>query len=147
MHNTESRNLLSWQWAGYRDAHSDRRNLIVHVLTTPLFIAGSVAIALAPWLHGWPAFAGFASMTVAMVLQGRGHRLEASAPAPFRGPLDVVVRIFAEQWITFPRYVVTGAFFRAFRAADGPVDVGAPTPVLATFSVHARNEGRYAARL
>jgi hypothetical protein len=60
-----------------------------------------------------------------IVLQAGGHRLEASAPAPFRGPLDVVVRIFAEQWVTFPRYVVTGGFFRAFRAAEGSSATGA----------------------
>ncbi len=127
MNNTESRGLLSWQWAVYRDTHRDRRNLIVHLLTTPLFIAGSAAIALAPWLHGWPALAGLASMSFAMALQGRSHRLEASAPAPFRGPLDVVARIFAEQWITFPRYVFSGEFFRAFRAAGAPhtTEIGA----------------------
>jgi hypothetical protein len=112
MNNTESEGLLSRQWAGYRHAHRDRRNLIVHLLTTPLFIAGNVAVALAPWLHGWLAWAGLASM-IAIVLQGRGHRLEVCAPAPFHGPLDVVARIFAEQWITFPRYVLSGEFRRA----------------------------------
>jgi hypothetical protein len=127
MNNTESRGLLSRQWAGYRATHRDRRNLIVHILTTPLFVAGSAAVALAPWLHGWPALAGLASMSFVMVLQGCSHRLEALAPAPFRGPLDVVVRIFAEQWITFPRYVFSGEIFRAFRAARAPhtMEIGA----------------------
>jgi hypothetical protein len=36
-------------------------------------------------------------------------------PVPFAGPVDVVSRIFAEQLITFPRFVLSGQFARAWR--------------------------------
>jgi hypothetical protein len=60
-------------------------------------------------------------MALAVALQGRGHAVERTSPAPFRGPLDVVARLFAEQWITFPRFVLSGGFARAWRASSaGP---------------------------
>jgi hypothetical protein len=49
--------------------------------------------------------------------QGRGHKGEATRPVPFRGPLDVVARLFVEQWLTFPRYVLSGGFAQAWQAA------------------------------
>jgi hypothetical protein len=116
MENQNATGLLDWQWAGYGLAHRDRRNLLLHALTTPLFLAGS-AVALVggfllPW---WSILAGLAAASLAIGLQGRGHRREVNPPAPFRGPVDVVIRLLAEQWITFPRYVLSGEFARAWR--------------------------------
>ena len=114
---TENTGLLAWQWAQYAAGHQDRRNLWLHVATAPVFMAGTVAVAAAPFVWGWLALGGAVAMLGAMAAQGRGHKRESSAPAPFRGPLDVVARIFAEQWITFPRYVLSGALFRVLRAS------------------------------
>src|SRR5262245_48561438 len=97
------RELLSWQWNLYPEGHRDRRNLVLHALTVPLFEAGTVALVAAPFVSGWLALGGLVAMALAMALQGRGHRAEATAPVPFAGPLDVVARIFVEQWVTFPR--------------------------------------------
>ena len=41
--------------------------------------------------------------------------LEKNPPVPFAGPLDVVARIFGEQWLSFPRYVLSGGFAKAWR--------------------------------
>jgi hypothetical protein len=113
--------LLAWQWSIYPEGHRDRRNLAVHILTVPIFMTGTCTLVLAPFVAGWPAGAwlaagGVLGMAAAMALQGRTHRLEATPPAPFRGPLDVLSRIFAEQWITFPRFVLSGGFVRAWRS-------------------------------
>src|SRR6186997_1592316 len=97
--------LLRWQRRHYDAGHRDRVNLALHVATVPLFHLGTVAIVVAPWVSGWAALSGLAAILVAMIAQGRGHRRETTAPLPFRGPLDVVARIFVEQWITFPRWV------------------------------------------
>lgn len=117
-----SKSLLAWQWQQYSGAHRDRKNLLVHALTVPVFLAGTCALLASPWAApvAWKlavAGAGAAMMAAAMAAQGRTHRREAGAPAPFRGPLDVLARILAEQWITFPRYVLSGAFGRAWRGA------------------------------
>lgn len=108
--------LLAWQWAGYRDNHVDRGNLAIHAVAVPLFLAGNVVAIAGPLLGpGWLVAVGLLGMVVSLVAQGRAHRREVAAPVAFRGPRDVLFRILAEQWITFPRYVLTGAFFRAWR--------------------------------
>jgi hypothetical protein len=118
MTNVEDRGagMLAWQWALYPEGHADRRNLLVHVLTVPFFLAGTVALLVSPVLGPVWAACGLAGMVVAIGSQGRGHKRERVAPAPFRGPLDVVARLFVEQWVTFPRFVLSGAFARAWRS-------------------------------
>jgi uncharacterized membrane protein YGL010W len=114
---TRDRGLLDWQFAEYDRAHHDRRNLALHVATVPVFLAGTLTALAAPVVSVWLLPVGLGAMAVAMIAQGKGHALEAEAPAPFAGPLDVVARIFAEQWITFPRFVLSGGFARAWREA------------------------------
>jgi hypothetical protein len=110
--------LLAWQWNGYPNAHRNRGNLLLHLLTWPWFVAGVVALTLVPLHRDWRiAVAGLGAMMIAMVLQGRGHRREEQAPEAFRGPLDVVARIFAEQLVTFPRFLFSGELGRAWRRA------------------------------
>lgn len=109
--------LLAWQWELYARNHRDRGNLLLHAVVVPLFQAGSLAVLTAP-LTAWPAaVAGLATCAASMAAQGRGHRKESEAPVPFDGPLDVVTRIVAEQWVTFPRFVLSGGFARAWREA------------------------------
>jgi hypothetical protein len=108
--------LLRWQWSLYPGAHRDRRNLVVHLATAPLFLGGTCALLASPIAGPLAAVAGVAAMLVTVVAQGRGHKLEVTAPAPFRGPADVAARLFVEQWITFPRFVLSGQFGRAWVA-------------------------------
>ena len=37
-------NLISWQYEAYPVAHQDRRNLLIHILTEPLFVSGILSI-------------------------------------------------------------------------------------------------------
>ena len=67
-------------------------------------------------LAGGPAGASL----VAVALQGRGHRLEPVPPEPFSGPLNFVSRLFFEQWVTFPRFVLSGGWLAALRKAREP---------------------------
>lgn len=106
--------LLAWQWSNYPAGHRDRRNLLVHAVTVPVFQVGTVALLMSPFLSVWLALFGLGAMAGTMMLQGRTHRLERKAPIPFRGPGDVVARILAEQWLTFPRYVASGGFGQAW---------------------------------
>ena len=118
---TEDRSggLLAWQLAHYPRGHTRRRNLVIHVVTAPLFCAGTVSLAIAPITTPWLALGGLL-MVVALVAQGRGHGLEPQRPIPFRGPGDFVARFFAEQWVTFPRFVLCGGLARAWRAPSAP---------------------------
>jgi hypothetical protein len=110
--------LIAWQWDIYPSAHRDRRNLLIHLVTNPLFIAGVLAVPAGLVTQFWlTSIFGVVVMPLVMFVQGRGHKLEKEPPAPFRGPLDVVGRIFAEQLINFPRFVITGKWIDAWFAA------------------------------
>jgi hypothetical protein len=110
--------LIRWQWHGYVRYHRARTNLILHILAVPVFLAGNftVVMALLRTSISW-AVVGFAGMALAMVVQGRGHKLEAIPPEPFSGIGNAAARIFLEQWVTFPRFVPSGGWLRALRAS------------------------------
>lgn len=108
--------LLAWQWSVYPEGHRTGLNLALHVATGPLFVLGVVALLTAPLTTWVLAPVGLAGMLAAVVAQRRGHKSEASPPKPFRGPFDFVARFFVEQWVTFPRYVLSGRFAQAWRA-------------------------------
>lgn len=113
----ENESLLEWQWAQYPVGHQDRKNLALHVATVPLFCAGTLAVVAAPVLGVAAAVGGLVAMVAAIGLQGRGHKGERTPPVPFRGPGDAVARLFVEQWVTFPRFVLSGRFARAWSQA------------------------------
>jgi hypothetical protein len=108
--------LLRWQWAGYPRYHQSRANLLLHILVVPVFLLGTIALVAAITRASWlPAAAGVVAMVTSIGLQGFGHRREPVPPEPFQGPLNAVLRIVCEQWITFPRFVVSGGWHRAWR--------------------------------
>jgi hypothetical protein len=51
-------------------------------------------------------------MVATMVIQGRGHELEPLTHVPFAGAADFVTCFFVEQWVTFPRFVLSGGWYR-----------------------------------
>lgn len=109
--------LLAWQWKQYPAGHTCRINLVIHILTVPLFQLGTLVLLGSLVMGPTAALIGFGLMAAAMAAQGRGHAAEPRPPARFRGPLDVLVRILAEQWVTFPRFVRSGGFGRAWEAS------------------------------
>ena len=110
-------NLLAWQWSDYPAKHRDRVNLVLHLVVVPLFIVGTLLLVGAALRRSGLGIAlGLGCLLVAVVVEGRGHAREREAPTPFAGPLDFASRFVVEQWITFPRFVMTGAWSRNFRA-------------------------------
>ena len=105
--------LLAWQWSDYPAKHRSRVNLLLHIAAVPAFQLGSLLVV---WgILGYAlavAAVGAVFVAVSVVLQGRGHRMEAEAPTPFSGAADFVARLIAEQWITFPRFVLSGGWYR-----------------------------------
>ena len=105
--------LLDWQWRGYSRNHRDRANLLIHMIGVPVFIAGVLAFITQVTHAQW--FGATVSAVVAVAafaVQGVGHKRERIAPEPFAGPGDFVARVFAEQFITFPRFVLMGQWAR-----------------------------------
>ena len=114
---SRSGSVLAWQWAHYPANHRDKRNLIIHLATVPLFHIGLVAIVLGAFVGVGFVIAGLAAMGLALGLQGLGHKREQVPPEPFLGPSDAFVRLVCEQLVTFPRFITSGAFDRAWAAA------------------------------
>ncbi|MBL8685175.1 MAG: terminase [Myxococcales bacterium] len=119
MSRSRTQPLLAWQRSLYQDNHTTRASLIIHAVTCPMFIAGNLALIAAPFASGWLALSGLVTSAVAMAAQGRAHKMEAVPPVPFDGALDALSRIFAEQWITFPRFVLDGGFAAAWARTRG----------------------------
>jgi hypothetical protein len=110
--------LLKWQWDGYPRYHGSRANLLLHIVLVPLFIVANVIVVVALVERAWfVAALAVAAMGVSVALQGRGHREEQTPPEPFTGPANALARIFCEQWLTFPRFVLSGGWSHAMRAA------------------------------
>jgi hypothetical protein len=111
-------NLVAWQYENYPLAHTTRANLLLHVVTEPLFVFGLLSapglFATGNWIGGLVSL-GF--VIVAAAAQGRGHKIEPNPPLPFQSPLDVGARLVTEQFVTFPRFVLSGGWSRAWRAA------------------------------
>jgi phage terminase small subunit len=110
--------LLRWQWQGYPRFHAHRGNLLLHIVAVPAFQLGAVAlVAGAVGLSPLRAILGAAAMGLSVVTQGRGHRLEQNPPEPFTSPFQAVGRILLEQFVNFPRFVLSGGWWRALQAA------------------------------
>ncbi len=108
--------LPRWQWEGYPSYHRSRRNLLLHIVLVPLFLAANVALVAALIRGSW--FVALAAAGAMIALQGRGHRDETLPPEPFTGPVNGVFRIFLEQWVTFPGFVLSSGWLGALRSAS-----------------------------
>ena len=116
-----ARQLLRWQWEGYPKYHQARTNLVTHIVAVPLFLFGTITlVASALRLSLVLLVLAIGCIVLAVALQGRGHRLEPVPPEPFSGPLNFVSRFFLEQWVTFPRFALSGGWGAALRKGREP---------------------------
>ena len=115
--------LLDQQWAGYPDRHRHKVNLLIHIVTVPLvWIAGiQVVGSLLLMLSGLGAFKilvwAVILIAVALFAQSHGNSMEAVKPPPFTNWKDFALNAAAEQFVTFPRFVLTGQWLRNFQAS------------------------------
>ena len=109
--------FLRWQWSDYSAKHRSRANLLIHIVAVPLFQAGTLLLVYSALQRAAiVAGLGVACVVVSLAMQGRGHRLEAERPAPFGGAGDFIRRIVVEQWVTFPRFVLSAGWSRNLQA-------------------------------
>ena len=97
--------------ATYENFHQNKKNLLIHILTVPVFILGNLSMAIA--LFQGELLLAVLSFGVAMAglgIQAKSHRLEPNKVAPFLGALDFFKRIYTEQFITFPTYLISPEF-------------------------------------
>lgn len=109
-------NLHAWQWRTYSDNHQHPANLILHVIAVPLFIVAAITLVYGLFnLSFRPFVLGIVGIVASLALQGRGHKLEAVDPEPFSDRKDAIGRLLVEQFITFPRFLLSGQWWRNWR--------------------------------
>ena len=108
--------LARWQWDGYPTYHQRPFTLWLHLFAVPAFVACTAALALRLVLLDL-AGAGLSllGMALAFGAQGFAHKREHNPAIPIEGPGDALSRIFLEQFVTFPRFVLSGSWWRALR--------------------------------
>jgi hypothetical protein len=112
------KDLVRWQWDGYPTFHQRPVTLLIHLAAVPGFVASTLSLVVAvASLHVLGALGALFSMVVCFLAQGIAHKREPNPAIPFDGPVDVVTRIFLEQFFTFPRFVLSGGWWRAWKAA------------------------------
>jgi uncharacterized membrane protein YGL010W len=105
--------LMAWQWRTYDANHRDRGNLLLHFVAVPAFIGATLAMISCLAQRFWfGAVLSFLVIIAAFAVQAVGHKREAQAPVPFDGPGDFIGRVFLEQFITFPRFILSGGWLR-----------------------------------
>ena len=103
--------LLQRQWVGYSTTHQNRTNLSLHLIAVPLFMVGTLVT-----LYGLVTMSPLSllvatlGLIVSLFIQGFGHKREPVQPEPFSSGWEFMSRIVAEQWVTFPWFVVTGGW-------------------------------------
>ncbi|MCY1272116.1 hypothetical protein D3C76_512830 [compost metagenome] len=109
-------NLFHWQWHGYAANHRNPTNLALHIIAVPLFIVAALILLGGLFrLSLSTILLGVIGIVAALAIQGRGHKLEEQQPEPFSGRKDAISRLLAEQFVTFPRFVLSGEWWRAWR--------------------------------
>lgn len=107
-------NLPGWQYAGYAENHANRLNLILHIITAPIFIACTLGAVYFLVRMAWVnAAISLGMMLLVVVVQGIGHGREDKKPEPFLSPLDFLARFFTENFFTFWRFVFSGKWLTA----------------------------------
>ncbi|MFZ6801226.1 terminase [Undibacterium sp. Di24W] len=110
--------LIQWQWEGYTEFHRSKLNLLMHIILVPGFICANLYLIFS-LINGryLLALLSLASMGLSIALQGLGHKQEAQPSIPFIGAINAVSRLLIEQWINFPRFVISGGWWRALQHA------------------------------
>ncbi len=58
------------------------------------------------------------AMMLSFGFQGVGHSKETNPSEPFTGVKNAMVRILAEQFYTFPKFVLSGKWYQALRKLE-----------------------------
>ncbi|MNE43768.1 hypothetical protein D3C80_1379620 [compost metagenome] len=88
---------------------------MLHLIAVPLFILAFLLIVSGVFsLNLGNVAIGIVGLLAALGLQRHGHSLEAQASEPFSDRKDAVSRLLVEQFLTFPRFLFSGRWWRAW---------------------------------
>jgi uncharacterized membrane protein YGL010W len=100
----------------YAHQHRNRLNLLVHLLMVPQFMIACAGILVAIVLrHGGLVTLWLSVAALCVIGQEVGHLFEERRAEPARSFTEFVNTWFKEQFYVFPRFVLSGGWWRAFR--------------------------------
>jgi phage terminase small subunit len=109
-------NLHTWQWRTYADNHRHPANLVLHLIAVPMFILAALLILDGLCSLSFSSIAiGVIGLIAALGFQRHGHTLEQQSAESSSDRGDAVKRLLVEQFVTFPRFVLSGAWWRAWK--------------------------------
>lgn len=121
--------LVEKQWSDYADRHRHRHDLLIHLIAVPVLWVGAFHLLGGVFLTllGVPGALGMLIWAAVLIggslfAQARGHAMEGLPSEQFADAGDYARRMLAEQFINFPRFVLSGRWLRNFQAtaADSP---------------------------
>ena len=116
--------LLDQQWSDYPERHRHKSNLVIHIVAVPVSWFGAFWVlgGLLLMLLGVPGafgqlLTGIVFIALALGAQHYGNSLEARRAPPPADPKEFARHAVAEQFVTFPRFVLTGAWLENLKKA------------------------------
>jgi phage terminase small subunit len=103
--------------AAYAATHRHPSNLLLHLIAVPLFIVAS--LLLLSGLLGaslLPVVLGAIGLVAALALQRQGHKLEEQEADTDQ---ECLQELLLQQFVTFPRFILSGDWWRAWRRRRG----------------------------
>jgi hypothetical protein len=116
--------LVEKQWDDYSDRHRNRNGLLIKLVAVALFwfVGFQLIGGLLLMLLGVPG--AFGMLFWALVLGGISLGAQQAARSMERGPqerakdpAELVQRILADQFINFPRFVLSGRWLKNLQGA------------------------------
>ena len=115
--------LIERQWSDYADHQRNRNNLLIHLVTVPVFwvamfeALGALLLAPVPGVHSLRMLFWATVMAGgAVAAQAIGNSLENKPPEPARNALEFAQRALLEQAFTFPRFLLSGKWWSNLKA-------------------------------
>ena len=111
--------LVDQQWSDYAGRHRNKTHLMLKIVAVPLvWLAGiqafgALLLMLMPGVSGFGVLVwALALVAVSVFLQVRGAAMETGAPRPFTFTKDTALWFAADDFVNFPRFVLTGEWLR-----------------------------------
>ena len=115
---------VEMQWNSYAERHRNKAHLMIKIVGVPLVWLMVIQAFGALLLMLMPGVSGFGTLLWALVLAGaslfaqyRGALMEAVKPRPFLMTKDYALWTAADQFVNFPRFVLTGDWLRSLKGA------------------------------
>ncbi len=93
--------------------HWSKKNLIIHIFAVPIFIISNISILY--WIFQLNIIVillSFWLIWFSLLLQWKWHKLETNKPKKFSSKWDFIKRIYIEQFITFPLFLISWNYFK-----------------------------------